>query len=225
MNRFIPCLRPLVAALFVFFCSAARAENPYAVPPILDAAMPLGPGEFVWKDAAAAPGRVSIVISVVLQRLYVYRNGELVGMAAVSTGKRGHATPLGDYAVLQKSQWHRSNLYSDAPMPFMQRLTWDGIAIHGGWNPGYPASHGCIRVPVAFARALFAATRLGATVAVTDHRTQPPIYLEVEDLDFAAMDGLYVSAGEEGAGRSVMASAPVRDAQVRLAYSPLIFQE
>jgi hypothetical protein len=224
MNRFVPRLRPLVAALLVFFCSGAHAENTYAIPPIVDTAMPLGAGEFVWKDSAT-PGQVSIVVSVALQRLYVYRTGVLVGMTTVSTGKRGHATPLGDYAILQKSQWHRSNLYSDAPMPFMQRLTWDGIAIHGGWNPGYPASHGCIRVPAAFARKLFVATSLGATVAVTDHRTQPPIYLEVEGMEYAERDDLYVSTGDDWAGQLVPASPPVRDQQVRLAYSPLIFQE
>src|SRR3546814_10651322 len=72
----------------------------------------------------------------------------LVGMASVSTGMKGHRTPTGEFPVLQKRQWHRSNLYSNAPMPFMQRLTWDGIALHAGHNPGYPASHGCIRLQI-----------------------------------------------------------------------------
>ena len=75
---------------------------------------------------------------------------------------------MGTFEILQKKAMHKSNLYDDAPMPFMQRLTWDGVAIHAGKNPGFPASHGCIRVPAAFARKLFAATELGATVEVTD---------------------------------------------------------
>src|SRR3546814_9593425 len=78
---------------------------------------------------------------------HVYDGDRLVGMASVSTGMKGHRTPTGEFPVLQKRQWHRSNLYSNAPMPFMQRLTWDGIALHAGHNPGYPARHGCIRLP------------------------------------------------------------------------------
>ncbi|RYM09102.1 L,D-transpeptidase [Sphingobium cupriresistens] len=88
----------------------------------------------------------------------------------LSTGMKGHRTPTGDFPILQKRQWHRSNLYSNAPMPYMQRLTWDGIALHAGHNPGYPASHGCIRLPYAFARDLFALTKMGTLVEVTQAR-------------------------------------------------------
>ena len=86
----------------------------------------------------------------------------------MSTGQPGYETPTGSFAILQKNRDHRSNLYNGAPMPFMQRLTWDGVALHAGEIPGRPASHGCIRLPMAFARNLFAVTRLGASVHVTD---------------------------------------------------------
>src|SRR3546814_17551293 len=90
-------------------------------------------------------------------------------MASVSTGMKGHRTTTGEFPVLQKRQWHRSNLYSNAPMPFMQRLTWDGIALHAGKNPGYPASHGCIRLPREFAEHLFGVTDHGQVVVVADY--------------------------------------------------------
>jgi lipoprotein-anchoring transpeptidase ErfK/SrfK len=140
----------------------------------------LRPGQFHWDQELAAPG-TSLVVSLALQRVYVYRGGALVGVASVSTGKRGKSTPRGDFTILQKARFHRSNLYSNAPMPFMQRLTWTGIALHAGVNPGFPASHGCIRLPLAFARELFGMTMLGTTVLVDDYPPQTPVYLLVED--------------------------------------------
>lgn len=109
---------------------------------------------------------VVITISLGSQQMHVFRNGALWRSSPVSTGKRGKRTPVGVYAVLQKKAFHRSNLYSNAPMPFMQRLTWSGIAIHAGHLPGYPASHGCIRVPKAFARDLFRITNPAATAVI-----------------------------------------------------------
>jgi len=109
---------------------------------------------------------VLIVISKPSQRMYVFKDGQPWRDSAVSTGKRGHTTPSGVFPILQKAVRHRSNLYSNAPMPFMQRLTWGGIAIHAGDLPGYPASHGCIRLPMEMARALFALTRAEATTIV-----------------------------------------------------------
>lgn len=112
---------------------------------------------------------VVIAISKSSQQMHVFRNGELWGSSPVSTGKRGKETPSGVFAILQKRRHHRSNLYSNAPMPFMQRLTWDGIAIHAGRLPGYPASHGCIRLPREFAQSLFKLTGFTSTaVIVTD---------------------------------------------------------
>ena len=114
---------------------------------------------------------VLIVISKPSQTMYVFKDGALWDSSPVSTGKRGHTTPSGMFPILQKRTFHRSNIYSNAPMPHMQRLTWGGIAIHAGTLPGYPASHGCIRLPADFARSLFKMTRPETTtVVVTDHQ-------------------------------------------------------
>lgn len=152
--------------------------------PMHAVAAALRPGQFLWSagDAAARP---ELVVSLALQRVYVYRAGVVVGVASVSTGRPGKTTPVGEFSVLQKARWHRSNLYSNAPMPFMQRLTWDGIALHAGHNPGYPASHGCIRLPPAFARALFAIVPIGARVTIADYPVELPVRLEVEDFGMA----------------------------------------
>ncbi|KPF91205.1 hypothetical protein IP81_13650 [Novosphingobium sp. AAP83] len=109
---------------------------------------------------------VLIVVSKASQRMYVFKDGALWDSSPVSTGKRGHSTPAGVFPILQKRVHHRSNLYSNAPMPYMQRLTWRGVAIHAGRLPGYPASHGCIRLPYSFARALFALTNAASTTVV-----------------------------------------------------------
>jgi hypothetical protein len=138
----------------------------------------LRPGQYVWYDrpqlirASTAPSQISITVSLPDQRAYVYRDGAMIGMTTVSTGARGRATPVGDYTILQKKPFHRSNLYSNAPMPFMQRLTWSGIAMHAGHLPGYPASHGCIRMPRAFAEQLYSLTDLGVSVSVVAHRIE-----------------------------------------------------
>lgn len=111
-------------------------------------------------------GGVVITISLASQQMHVFRDGVLWRSSPVSTGKSGKETPAGVFAILQKKQFHRSNLYSNAPMPFMQRLTWDGIAIHGGRLPGYPASHGCIRLPNEFASELFKITGSTTTAVI-----------------------------------------------------------
>lgn len=109
---------------------------------------------------------VLITISLPSQRMHVFRDGVLWRSSPVSTGKRGKRTPTGVFAILQKKRFHRSNLYSNAPMPWMQRLTWSGIAIHAGRLPGYPASHGCIRIPAAFASELFKITGPASTAVI-----------------------------------------------------------
>lgn len=109
---------------------------------------------------------VLIVVSNASQQMYVFKDGVQWASSPVSTGKQGHETPAGVFPILQKKVYHRSNLYSNAPMPYMQRLTWRGIAIHAGRLPGYPASHGCIRLPYSFARSLFGLTRAEATTVV-----------------------------------------------------------
>ena len=126
------------------------------------------PGQFLWAPEIAPTGPVLAVISLAVQRCYVYRNGVLIGVATVSTGKPGHQTPTGVFTVLQKQVHHKSNLYDSAPMPYMERLTWSGVAMHAGNLPGYPASHGCIRMPIAFAKLLYGTTARGMTVVITD---------------------------------------------------------
>jgi lipoprotein-anchoring transpeptidase ErfK/SrfK len=140
------------------------------------AATSVQPNRYVWTEprSVEASTTVSVVVSIPDQRAYVYRGDRLIAASSVSTGKDGKETPVGSYAILQKREAHRSNLYDSAPMPFMQRLTWDGIAIHAGANPGFPASHGCIRVPTGFAKKLFAATEVGTVVAVLDTPVDDP---------------------------------------------------
>ena len=116
---------------------------------------------------------VVIAISLSSQQMHVFRDGAYWRSSPVSTGKRGKETPPGVFAILQKKKFHRSNLYSNAPMPFMQRLTWDGIAIHAGQLPGYPASHGCIRIPDAFARELFTITGPASTAVIVVDEALP----------------------------------------------------
>ncbi|AXJ95605.1 MULTISPECIES: L,D-transpeptidase family protein [unclassified Sphingomonas] len=146
---------------------ARAADTDAAAGAVAIEAATLSPNRYVWADSASnEPLRV--VVSIPDQKAYVYRGKTLVAASTVSTGKDGKETPVGAFTILQKSETHKSNLYDAAPMPFMQRLTWDGVAIHAGNNPGFPASHGCIRVPMAFAKRLFAATSVGTPVVVTD---------------------------------------------------------
>ena len=138
----------------------------------------LAPGAHRWLDDAPPPGPLYLIISLQRQMVHVYSGDRLIGMASVSTGTKGHRTPTGEFPILQKREWHRSNLYSNAPMPFMQRLTWDGVALHAGHNPGYPASHGCIRLPTAFARKLFSLTQIGTLVRVNADELRPALMLD-----------------------------------------------
>ncbi len=153
--------------------------NPVAgqTPPIAanGAIEALQPGEYLWSPDIAPAGPVTIIISLSIQRAFVYRNGVPIGVSTISSGKPGHETPTGVFTILQKHITHKSNRYSNAPMPFMERLTWDGIAMHAGRLPGYPASHGCIRLPYAFAVLVYGATKLGLTVVVTDDPLIPEI--------------------------------------------------
>jgi lipoprotein-anchoring transpeptidase ErfK/SrfK len=117
---------------------------------------------------------VRVVVSLPQQKLYLFEDGELVATSPVSTGKRGHATPTGTFPILQKKVHHRSSKYDNAPMPYMQRLTNYGIAIHAGALPGYPASHGCIRLPRSFAKKLYGITDYGTRVTITRGKPKSP---------------------------------------------------
>ena len=110
-----------------------------------------------------------MVIDLTSQRAAVYRNGMLIGITTIASGKPGYETPNGVFTVLEKQRMHHSNKYDDAPMPFMQRLSWSGLALHGGHPRGYPASHGCIRLPMGFAAALFKEETRGMQVVITGH--------------------------------------------------------
>ena len=126
----------------------------------------LAPGDFVWAASMPAEGETRVVIDLVSQVAYVYRGEVLIGASAISSGKRGKGTPLGFWPVLEKKKFHRSRKYNNAPMPFMHRLDQFGIALHGGLNPGYPASNGCVRLPMKFAEKLYAVTKVGTQVVI-----------------------------------------------------------
>jgi lipoprotein-anchoring transpeptidase ErfK/SrfK len=148
----------------------------------------LRPGQSRWQpEAATATGALSIVVSISLQRAYVFRGSTLIAVTTVSTGQPGYDTPIGRYRILEKQVTHHSSLYENAPMPFMQRLTVDGIALHAGViaRSGEPVSHGCIRLPAAFAQRLYGLTALGTTVIVTDATPETP----EEALTIASIDG------------------------------------
>src|SRR5580700_2318076 len=130
-------------------------------------------GEFLWMGQAVTAGPVVMVVSITEQRGYVYRNGILIGDTTVSTGRPGHLTPTGVFTVLQKQKEHRSTIYDGAPMPYMERLTWGGIALHAGGLPGYPESHGCIHLPSEFAQLLFGISPNGMTVVIGNDKTEP----------------------------------------------------
>ncbi|MGB9368501.1 MAG: L,D-transpeptidase [Xanthobacteraceae bacterium] len=112
------------------------------------------------------PGPLHIVISIKKQQLTLYAGGVPVAHSRVSTGVPGHPTPQGVFSILEKRIYHESNIYSSAPMPYMQRITWSGVAMHQGVVPNHPASHGCIRLPPDFARRLWSLTKVGARVII-----------------------------------------------------------
>ena len=131
------------------------------------------PVEAAAKEATKPQGPLIIAISINHQSLKVYDANGFFAETPISTGMAGHSTPMGAFSVIQKQKMHRSNIYSGAPMPFMQRITWSGIAMHAGVLPGYPASHGCIRMPMAFAVKMYGWTRMGARVVVTPGELTP----------------------------------------------------
>jgi hypothetical protein len=133
----------------------------------------LEPGEFTWHPDRSPKGAVAVVVSIPEQRVHVYRNGVRIAVSTCSTGKPGHETPTGVFTVLQKDKDHRSSTYNNAPMPNMNRLTWDGIALHAGNLPGYPASHGCVRLPLAFSQKLFTVTHVGTPVIIAGAHSDP----------------------------------------------------
>jgi hypothetical protein len=178
---------PVCSAYAEVVGPAAAAAEP--AKPLIETAS-LKPGEFVWQPERAPVGAVEIVVSIPLQRAYVYRGGTLIGLTTVSTGRPGHRTPTGKFDILEKHARHFSKKYNNAPMPYMQRLTWDGIALHAGHIPGTPASHGCVRLPLDFARNLFGVTSVGATVHIIQQSPAPG-----EALAMVRGNGAYTGMG------------------------------
>src|SRR6266446_6699799 len=133
----------------------------------------LKPGEYVWEPERAPEGPLLIVASVTEQVAYVYRNGIRIARSSVSTGRPGHRTPTGVFTILEKEVHHTSSIYKGAEMPYMERVTWGGIALHAGDLPGYPDSHGCVRLPLEFSKLLFGVTMKGATVILADQHSAP----------------------------------------------------
>lgn len=165
-------------------------------------------------QATPAAGRTAnspliAVVSLNSQRVTVYSARGKMLEAPVSTGMPGYETPAGIYSILQKRRDHYSNLYNDAAMPFMQRLTWSGIALHAGALPGYAASHGCIRMPYDFAGQLFGLTKRGMRVLVTRHDMSPvdfahpalfkPAPVKLAPAEEQALDSLHLSSAQSGA--------------------------
>jgi hypothetical protein len=165
----LACAAPLVStdARAVPFWGA-KASQPADADPAT-----LAPGQFVWKADEVPAGPIVVVVSLTEQRAYVYRNGILIGVSTVSTGKPGHGTPTGVFTILQKDKDHHSSKYNDASMPYTERLTWDGVALHAGGLPGYPSSHGCVHLPSEFARLLFQVSPMGMTVVVASEHEAP----------------------------------------------------
>lgn len=220
----MPAVRLRLSLLRPFILAGAWALVMPATAPAqsLNGAQQLAPGDYRWLGQGPWDGPIYMVISIEKQMIHVYSGDQLIGLASVSTGMKGHRTPTGDFLILQKRQWHRSNLYSNAPMPYMQRLTWDGIALHAGHNPGYPASHGCIRLPYAFARDLFALTKMGTLVEVTQARLSAA--LQYDALVLGDPGSKVVTFGEGLEGR--MTLPPVSDEAggvPRLEVDPAIF--
>jgi len=135
-------------------------------------------GNVQFNQHKVPAGPLHIIISIAKQRATLFSNSVRIEEAPISTGVPDHPTPMGIFSVISKSRYHSSNIYSGAPMPYMQRITWSGIALHQGPLPGFPASHGCIRLPEAFAVKLWAISKVGARVIVTRDETAP---FKIED--------------------------------------------
>lgn len=157
----------LILAMMPLASAAGSPGVELAGRPVLEVAPTLKTGEFIWAPDKAPAGPVLLVVNLDTQRAILFRNGVPIAASTLSTGRPGYETPTGVFTILQKHVEHYSSKYDNAPMPYMQRLTWKGVALHAGYLPGYPASHGCIRLPKEFARLLYGVTRLGMTVVVT----------------------------------------------------------
>jgi lipoprotein-anchoring transpeptidase ErfK/SrfK len=169
------------AAIYYWQDAAPGAIQPAAPKAPVRHSKARRPGEkksdVVEKNESAKPqGALIISISIAQQKLRIYDANGLFAETPISTGMPGHPTPMGVFSIIQKHKLHHSNIYSGAPMPYMQRITWSGVAMHAGVLPGHPASHGCIRMPLAFAMKMWNWTRMGARVVVTPGDVTPATF-------------------------------------------------
>ncbi|MGU3495597.1 L,D-transpeptidase [Xanthobacteraceae bacterium A53D] len=165
----------------------------------------LKPGTYLWYPDRAPEGPVAIVVALPAQRCFVYRNGVRIGVTTVSTGRDGYQTPTGVFTILDKDVDHHSSVYDNAAMPYSERLTWSGVALHAGGLPGYPSSHGCVHLPLAFAKLLYGVTQVGTPVIISDGHNGPqdvldPGVLLPQDLNaaLAAGAGQQPATGQSG---------------------------
>lgn len=133
----------------------------------------LEPGQFEWHPERSPSGPLLVVCSIDDQILYAYRNGVQIARTTISTGRKGKRTPTGVFTILQRKVEHESSIYKGAQMPYMQRLTWGGIAMHAGELPGHPASAGCIRLPLKFSELIYGEMKNGSTVVITKKNSTP----------------------------------------------------
>jgi hypothetical protein len=133
----------------------------------------LRPGQWVWKPEIAPKGPILVYVDLGRQLATVYRNGIRIGVSTISSGRHGYETPTGVFTILEKNKEHISHKYNDAPMPYQERLTWGGVALHAGGLPGYPESHGCVHLPMAFSKLLFDSMPLGGTVIIAGGHEDP----------------------------------------------------
>ncbi len=166
----------LILAFTAALLSAAPAASaPPAVHTYAETDQPIYYGDYFWDESGAPKAKTEIVVDLELEQLYVYRGGVEIGRAMITRGWDGMATPMGTFPILEKDADHYSSTYDNAPMPYNLRLTWAGVAIHGAEVDAESATHGCIGIPVEFARLLFRSARVGDKVLVTK-RWKPEIY-------------------------------------------------
>lgn len=165
----------LLAVLAMFAATPVQGHGSKVSSPLQLAkhADRLKPGEWVWAGKIAPTGPVLIYVDLERQRATIYRNGVRIAVTTISSGKSGYDTPTGVFTILEKDADHRSRTYDNAPMPYTLRLTWKGVAMHAGNLPGFPASHGCVRLPLEFSKLLFGSMPMGGTVIIAGGNSDP----------------------------------------------------
>ena len=177
----VPAVKPFLSILAILSLTAtgalAQAKPGGAVIPVQPSPggdrATLEPGQFEWHPERSPAGPLLMVCSIDDQMLYAYRNGVQIARSTVSTGRKGKRTPTGVFTILQRKIDHESSIYKGAKMPYMQRLTWSGIAMHAGELPGHPASAGCIRLPYEFSKLIYGEMKNGSTVVITKKKSTP----------------------------------------------------